>query len=114
MSNRDIHRDDNEDDGPFTRTTHGVMKDVPYSRKRDRDKVCLLNSLVMVLYFDLVLDGTVAAQDLEYKMANILDKPLYTACLPVSCLLRREAMLDYITAPRSCWCISVYRDPDDV
>ena len=49
MSNRDIHRDGNEDDGPFTRTTHDVMKD--YLHKRDRNKDCLLNSLVMALYF---------------------------------------------------------------
>ena len=51
MSNRVIHQHDNEDDGPFKTTTQGVMKD------------------------DLVLDSTVAAQNLEYKMSNILDKP---------------------------------------
>ena len=28
-------------------------------------------------FFDLVLDNAVAAQNFEYKMSNILDKPLY-------------------------------------
>ena len=27
--------------------------------------------------FDLVIGNTVAAQNFEYKMSNILDKPLY-------------------------------------
>ena len=104
-SNRDIHRHSNEDDGPFTRTTHGVMKDVSYLRKRDRNKVCLLNNLVMVL----ILTTCLTAQWLPSKtMFNILDKPLYTVCLPVSCLCR-EAVFDYITAPRSFPCVSVYR-----
>ena len=42
-----------------------------------------------------MLDSTVAAQNFEYKMPNILDKPLYTVCLPISCLLCGEAVCDF-------------------
>ena len=36
--------------GLFAKTTHGVIKNVPYLCKRNSNKVCLLNSLVMVLH----------------------------------------------------------------
>ena len=69
---------------------------VPYLRKRDRNKVCLLNSLVTMLYFDLVLDSTVAAQNLEYKMSNILDKPhsdLSCSLLVISFFILTNALI---------------------
>jgi hypothetical protein len=62
--------------------------------------VRLLNCFEIVLVLDLVLDNTVAAQNFEYKMSNILDKPLYVLsapCLPASHLLCRESVFGYIT-----------------
>jgi hypothetical protein len=44
--------------------------------------VCLLNRFEIALVLDLVPDNTVAAQHFEYKMSNILDKPLYVLSGP--------------------------------
>jgi chitin synthase len=55
---------------------------------------------VILPFSDLVLDGAVAAQNFEYKMSNILDKPLYVFqnLLPsVSHFHRRESVFGYIT-----------------
>jgi chitin synthase len=54
-------------------------------------------------FFDFVLDIAVAAQNFEYKMSNILDKPLYVSVFcRISChqsltLPCRESVFGYIT-----------------
>jgi cellulose synthase/poly-beta-1,6-N-acetylglucosamine synthase-like glycosyltransferase len=35
---------------------------------------------IVPLKGNLVLDNALAAEDFEYKMSNILDKPLYVSC----------------------------------